>query len=170
MSSLAGSFLVARSVLVDPNFNQTVVLLLEHGMGGAFGLVVNRPAELEGEQQLPFPVFSGGPCEAQGLLMLHGQPDWTSAKKKKKVKPIAPGIFIGDAATLKKATDADPDDNLRFRVFVGYAGWGPGQLEKEVQAGAWTVVPADAESLFDIPVEEIWRLLVPPRIPQPSLN
>ena len=166
----AGSFLVARPVLVDPNFHESVVLLLEHGIEGAFGLVVNRPAELEGEQQLPFPVYSGGPCQAQGLLMLHGHANWAEKKKKKPLQPIAPGIFIGDAATLKKATDADPDDDHRFRVFVGYSGWGPGQLEKELQAGAWTIVPADGESLFDIPVEEIWRRLVPPRIPQPSLN
>ena len=169
MSSLAGSFLVARTVLADPNFNQTVVLLLEHGLEGAFGLVINRPAELEGDNQLPFPVYSGGPCQAQGLLMLHGQSDWAE-KKKKKVEPIAPGIYIGDASTLKKATNADPIDDFRFRVFVGYSGWGPGQLEKELQGGAWTIVPADGESLFDIPVEELWKRLVPPRIPQPSLN
>ena len=73
MSSLAGSFLVARHVLQDANFRQTVVLLLKHGSEGAFGLVVNRPAKAEG---IPFPVFGGGPCPMKGFIMLHGHADW----------------------------------------------------------------------------------------------
>src|SRR2546429_7938511 len=73
MPSLAGSFLVAKPELQDSNFHQTVVLLLQHGSEGAFGLVVNRPAKTEG---LPFPVFHGGPCQAPGLILLHGHAGW----------------------------------------------------------------------------------------------
>ena len=69
--ALAGSFLVARPVLKDPSFRQTVVLLLQHGAAGAFGLVVNRQATVEG---LPFPVFVGGPCEAQGWRLAPTSP------------------------------------------------------------------------------------------------
>src|SRR4051812_44444903 len=71
--SLAGSFLVARPSLLDPNFARTVVFLLAHSEDGAFGLVVNRPAHAQG---LPWPLFTGGPCSSPGLLMLHGHPEW----------------------------------------------------------------------------------------------
>src|SRR5438067_961646 len=103
MSSLAGSFLVARPVLKDPSFRQTVVLLLQHGAAGAFGLVVNRQATVEG---LPFPVFVGGPCEAQGLLMLHGHADWVEETADEPKPEVAPGIFVGDAGSLSRATQS----------------------------------------------------------------
>ena len=73
MPSLTGSFLVARQVLTDPNFRQTVVLILEHGDEGAYGVVVNRPVAEEG---LPVPVFRGGPCPSPGLVLLHGHREW----------------------------------------------------------------------------------------------
>src|ERR1700731_1278751 len=73
MSSLAGYFLVARPVLDDPNFHRTVVLLLQHGPEGAFGLVVNRAV---GTDKLPFPVYLGGPCKLEGRLLLHGHAEW----------------------------------------------------------------------------------------------
>ena len=160
-----GSFLVARTVLQDPNFRESVVLLLQHSEEGAFGLVVNRPASIKG---LPFPVFAGGPCQAQGLLMLHGHTEWIDASELD--DGVAPGVYLGDAACLKLATESPEGAELRYRVFAGYAGWGPGQLETELAAGAWSIVPATGAVLFEVPVEEIWDRLVPPKIPQPSLN
>jgi putative AlgH/UPF0301 family transcriptional regulator len=75
--SLAGSFLIARPILKDPNFAETVVLVLNHDEDGALGLVVNRVAE---EEALPFPVFGGGPCPAPGFFMIHGHAEWTTSK------------------------------------------------------------------------------------------
>jgi putative transcriptional regulator len=169
--TLAGSFLVARTVLQDPNFAQSVVLILAHNSDGAFGLVVNRPAPAVG---LPFPLFLGGPCPAPGLIMLHGHAEWaagTGEGELKGVKPeIAPGVFMGDAACLEKAGQLIDDDVRRCRVFNGYAGWGSDQLERELAGGAWAVVRANGEVLFDTPAEELWDRLMPPAIPQPSLN
>lgn len=167
MPSYTGSFLVARPVLQDPNFRQTVVLLLQHGAEGAFGLVVNRPTTAE---DVPFPVYLGGPCQAPGLMMMHGYPEWMTGPAAAEMKSVAPGVFLGDAEALKHATEADVDAKQRFRVFSGYSGWGPGQLEGELAAGAWTLVPASGTLLFDTPVEALWEQLVPPRLPQPSLN
>lgn len=167
MPYYSGSFLVARPILQDPNFAQAVVLLLRHSQEGAFGLVVNRPAQVQG---LTFPVYGGGPCPAEGLMLLHGHENWLGNPAEREDREVAPGIFLGDSAGLKRATEAPPDDGLRFRVFTGYSGWGQGQLESELAAGAWTIVRATGETLFDVPVEEIWERLVPPRIPQPSLN
>ena len=167
MQSLAGSFLIARPVLQDPSFKHTVVLLLQHTKDGAFGLVVNRPKQVDG---LPFPVFNGGPCEFEGLLLLHGQPDWNRLDAAVPNGEVAPGIFLGDASCLERASEAESSDNLRVRVFRGYAGWGKQQLESELESGAWVVYPANGQLLFDVPTEDLWTKLVPKTIPQPSLN
>jgi putative transcriptional regulator len=167
MPPLAGTFLVAKPVLKDPSFHQTVVFLLRHGAEGAFGLVVNRPAPVKG---LPFPVFTGGPCAFQGLLMLHGHAEWVQESSDAQGKAVAPGIYLGDASCLERVSDPTPGQTLRFRMFTGYAGWGPGQLEGELVAGAWSIVPATSQLLFDAPVEDLWERLAPPTIPQPSLN
>jgi putative transcriptional regulator len=165
MPSYAGSFLIARPVLQDPNFRQTVVFLLQHGTEGAFGLVVNRPAKAEG---VPFPVYHGGPCKSEGLMMLHAHPEWLEGNPPK--KSVAPDVYLGDAACLKRALESGPDDTSRFRVFMGYSGWGPGQLEGELAAGAWSIATANGETLFDTPTGDLWELLVPPKLPQPSMN
>lgn len=166
MPPLAGSFLVARPALQDENFRKTVVLILQHGKGGAFGLVINRTADIEG---LPFPVFNGGPCGAQGLLMLHGQADWIEGDDDADSKVIAPGIFLGNSSCLKRVK-TEGEQPSRFRMFAGYAGWGPGQLESELVSGAWAIVPANGEVLFDTPLDDLWAQLLPPAIPEPSLN
>jgi putative transcriptional regulator len=163
--SLSGSFLIARPVLQDPNFEHTVVLILAHNPDGAFGLVVNRPSKAEG---LTFPVFAGGPCPSPGLILLHGHTDW--AAEGIGSQQIAPGLFLGDPSCLDRATEAPSKDEVRLRAYHGYAGWGPGQLEDELASGAWAVTPARGELLFDLPFEEMWQDLLPPRIPQPSLN
>ena len=167
MPSLTGSFLVARPVLEDPSFNQSVVLLLQHSPEGALGLVVNRPAKVGG---VPFPVFSGGPCEAEGLLMLHGHADWACSSADEQAPAVAPGIYLGNASCLGKVNEAPVGQDLRYRLFLGYAGWGAGQLEGELAAGAWGVTAATGELLFDTPVEDLWDRLSPPSIPQPSVN
>jgi putative transcriptional regulator len=169
--SFAGSFLIARTLLQDPNFKRTVVFLLAHNDEGAFGLVVNRPAEAE---ELPWPLFVGGPCPSPGLLMLHGHPEWAGEEESddpesSRSNEVAPGIYSGDAASLDRATLAG-EGELRFRVFTGYAGWGSGQLEGELAAGAWSLVPATGDVLFETPVEELWDRLLPPQLPQPSIN
>jgi putative transcriptional regulator len=167
--SLAGSFLIARPMLQDPNFRRTVVLLLAHSADGAFGLVVNRPAEAEG---LPWPLFAGGPCPSPGLMLLHGHADWAQPDDdgEETAPEVAPGIFVGDAACLERAGNLPTDSEGRFRVFSGYAGWGAGQLEGELAAGAWALAAASASLLFETPTTELWERLAPPRIPQPSVN
>jgi putative transcriptional regulator len=170
--SLAGSFLVARPVLKDPNFARTVVLLLAHSSDGAFGLVVNRPVA-EPVEGLALPVFVGGPCPAPGLLLLHGHADWQQPDpdaEEETTQEVAPGIFVGDAACLERAREAPADGPPRVRVFSGYAGWSGGQLEGEIAAGAWVVVSAQGPLLFDTPAEELWDRLAPPSLPQPSMN
>ena len=150
--SYAGCFLIAKPILQDPNFKRTVVFLLAHNSEGAFGLIVNRPAEAEG---LPWPVFIGGPCPSPGLIMLHGHAEWTESRdedfEEEKERQLAPGIFSGDAACLDRVTQTQEADELRFRVFTGYAGWGSGQLEGELATGAWSVATCGSLENYQAP-------------------
>src|SRR5262245_21138250 len=164
MKSLAGSFLVARPVLQDPSFRRAVVLMLQHGDEGAFGLVVNRPVAAKG---LPFAVFKGGPCESPGLFMLHGHEDWAQEGE---TPSVAEGIFVGDAECAQRVSNMPNEGDLRFRMFSGYAGWGPNQLENELAAGAWAVVGASGQVLFDTPIDDLWANLLPPALPEFSVN
>ncbi len=166
MSALAGAFLVARPTLRDGFFSRTVVLLLQHGDEGAFGLVLNRQADAN---ELPFPVFIGGPCQLQGLLMLHGEADWVSQCEDAPGEVLA-GVYLGDTASFDRLAEMPQGADWKFRVFAGYAGWGPKQLEAEMSQGAWIVLPANAEHLFETPADELWDRLAPPIIPEPSLN
>ncbi len=166
----AGYFLIAKPMLQEPTFRHTVIFLMAHSAEGAFGLVVNRPTESKG---MPWPIFTGGPCPSPGLIMLHGHADWVEADEdnEEKVRPLAPGIFSGDAECLERAAlESEEGGRLRFRVFSGYAGWGEGQLEGELASGAWSLKPANATLLFETPVREMWDRLSPPRIPEPSVN
>jgi putative transcriptional regulator len=166
MSTLAGNFLIARSSLRDSFFGRTVVLMLQHGPEGAFGLVLNRPAKAK---DLPFPIFVGGPCKMDGLLMIHGREEWLQADAESNME-VCPGVFLGTSEQFEKATEVDDTTEGKFRVFTGYAGWGPEQLESEMQEGAWIVLPASGEIIFDTPAQELWESLAPPTLPKPSMN
>ena len=165
MSSLAGTFLVARRSLSRGFFARTVILLLRHDEDGALGLVLNRPAAID---KLPFPVFIGGPCKMDGLVMIHGRSDWLDASDEN--AEICPGVYVGAAEQFQKAAEADETEDMRFRVFAGYAGWGAMQLEGEMDEGAWIVRPAYGEIIFGTPVQELWERLAPRTLPEPSLN
>jgi putative transcriptional regulator len=141
--------------------------VIQHGDDGAFGLVVNHPSKAEG---LPFPVFAGGPCQSPGLLMLHGHADWVEEKPDQPPPAVAPGVFMGDAGCVRRVSEPEPGQDLHFRMFLGYAGWAAGQLEQELASGAWAVVAAQGSVLFETPAEDLWKDLLPPVLPQPSLN
>src|SRR5205823_13327467 len=101
MPDLPGSFLVARPALKDPSFLHAVVFILKHEAEGAFGLVVNRPSSVEG---LPFPVFMGGPCPAEGLILLHGHAEWAEDDPDEPKTEIAAGIFLGTPECLTRTS------------------------------------------------------------------
>lgn len=166
MSSLAGSLLVARPTLDDGFFGRTVILMLQHGPGGAFGLVLNRVASAK---EFPFTVHVGGPCKFNGFILIHGQEDWVEESERETAQ-ICGGVYLGDTECFKRIVDPPPGHGWRFRVFTGYSGWGPGQLEGELAQGAWAVVPAHCPYIFDTKLEEMWLRAVPSSIPTPSLN
>jgi putative transcriptional regulator len=169
---LKGKLLLATPPLVDPNFDRTVVLMLEHGDEGALGLVLNRPTDEDVDELLPnwrplitgAPVlFDGGPVEQAaviGLAWVRAEPldvavdgvdgsDWVD------------GDEDGDEGLGTVDLSEDPDavvDRLeQLRLFRGYAGWGPGQLEDELAANAWIVVDADRSDAFTVAPQSLWR-------------
>jgi putative transcriptional regulator len=159
-ASLRGRLLVALPVLSDPNFDRTVTLVLEHSDDGALGLVLNRPSDTELDDPLPAwgplaaeppVVFVGGPVALDGAIGL--------ARSSEPVPTEGWAPLFGDLGTVDLSLDPEdiavPLDALR--VFLGHAGWGPGQLEDEVAAAAWIVVdPVPGDVLAEDP-DDLWR-------------
>jgi putative transcriptional regulator len=173
VTSLRGRLLVANPAMPDPNFNRTVVLVLAHTDDGALGVVLNRPSELDVDSPLPRwerlvanppVVFVGGPVAPGAAICLARVPDPPSVGDE-----IADGIdpaglggwlpLVGELGTLD--LERDPDDLAikveAIRVFAGYAGWGPGQLEGELGADSWFVVTAQASDALAGDPEQLWK-------------
>jgi len=157
--SLAGRLLVASPTLVDPNFRRTVVLLLEHGEGGALGLVVNRPLAAPAEEFLPQwapfldpprQVFFGGPVQREMALGLAWRP---AVAPDERWHPVLGGLGMIDVG---EEPDRVPGVD-RLRIFSGYSGWAPGQLELELTTGSWFVLDAWAADAFSATPDILWR-------------
>jgi putative transcriptional regulator len=160
-----GKLLVAMPVLRDPNFLQTVVLLCEHGPDGSLGLVVNRPTGVEvsslindltdlsiGQTDLAGAgqIYSGGPVGRNGMLILYRG---DAASK-------GLGIFkdvylLTDLDALKIPERLGPAGKVR--CYLGYAGWESGQLEAEIQSGAWQPMQGDSRLIFDVDPATVWQ-------------
>lgn len=173
-SALAPGFLIASPPLGDPNFDRTVVLLAVHGESGALGFVVNRLApmplgellSLAGYADKGFsnsaPVFVGGPVQPSSGWILCVDPEL--AAHDGGVIPVGDrvrvtssrGAFDALARDVKARAPGEADPKRRT-VILGYSGWGPGQLEGEIAAGAWLPVPLDESILFDVAIEERWE-------------
>jgi putative transcriptional regulator len=156
METLRGSLLLAAGGLFDPNFRRTVVLIAEHGDEGALGLVLNRPASVRVQDAAPVlsglvepeaPLFVGGPVQPEAVLVLAEFTDPVLADR-----PVVGTVGFADP-------DLDPDrvqGIVRARVFAGYSGWGPGQLEGEMGESAWIVEPALPDDVFTVEPERRW--------------
>jgi putative transcriptional regulator len=153
---------VATPPLEDPNFDRTVVFVLEHSAEGVLGLVINRPSEEQlGEplerwaelQSRPSQVFEGGPVEPDALIALARTTQVLDGPDER-LAPLSGSIASADLASDPSLLAGVID---QLRVFRGYAGWGPGQLEGEIEAGAWLVVDTEPSDLFTGRPQELWR-------------
>ncbi len=163
MSSLAPALLLSMPQMADPNFARTVVLLCRHSEEGAFGLVVNRPAVASGRvivggepmfsQDREFQIWIGGPVEPQQSWMLVGgdaDPD------------VPEGLIIADGLHLSTSPALlgrlfQPTPPPRTRLMAGYSGWGPGQLEAELEASAWLLSDISADLIFETDPDGMWE-------------
>jgi putative transcriptional regulator len=170
MDSLQGHLLLASEELADPNFARSVVLLIEHNEQGALGVILNRPTsktvrELWREvSQAPCesqrPVCLGGPVSGP-VMALHTLPALAEvevvagvyfAAKKQHLDQL---VSVGEAA----AAGSPPALENPFKIFVGHAGWGPGQLEQEIRQRAWYTLPATSEHVFAAEAD-LWQRLL----------
>jgi putative transcriptional regulator len=161
--SLAGQFLVAAPAMGDPHFERTVILIVQHDRSGAFGVVLNRPM---GEQPLAkildavgeedagatgsVRIFSGGPVQPEVGLVVHSA-DYHRPET----------IAINDRLSLTSSVAvlrdiANKNGPSKFLVAFGYAGWGPGQLDNEIEAGGWGTAEADPTQVFDADRDRLW--------------
>jgi len=155
-----GLFLYAAPEQQDPNFVESVVLLVEHGPKGSMGLVVNRPTrvplrellrgvEIPASPDLRF--YWGGPVEPKAVLALV-----RTERPSASARSVLPDVYVtGELADVRAALK-EKKPGERLRVFTGYAGWGAGQLAMEVRAGAWVLDRADARSIFAPDISELW--------------
>ena len=174
MSSLAPALLLSMPQLVDPNFARTVILLCEHSAEGAFGLVVNRPAETtaaEAVQMEPviaspndLPLLMGGPVEPQrGWILTAGAVEESSSR------PLGAGLYLSASPlVLRQVLSAHPPPR-RTVVLAGYAGWGPGQLDAELAESSWLIMPVELDLIFEIPSAVAWEMAIRRLGADPSL-
>ena len=178
MNSLENQLLIAMPEIGDAYFNKTVTYICEHNEEGAMGLIINLPVKLtlsdllsqldsdddintidensriqadEYQNKLQQLVLSGGPVAKQRGFVLHSTQDgWSSSL------PLSDDIMITTSKDILLAlgTDKAPE---KFMVTLGYADWGPGQLEEELKENSWLTTPANSEILFDTPVEQRWK-------------
>ncbi len=161
MRSLARHLLIASPSLLDPNFHRTVVLIAHHDEQGAMGVVLNRPTTTTIGEALPDveeivgpeeAVFAGGPVATEGVMILAELSDPSLAALR--VDDDLGFIAVeADDGAIAAAT-------RRARVFAGHAGWGPGQLEAELEEEAWFVEPARHEDAFTTAPEELWSTVL----------
>ena len=157
MNSFQGHFLVAASHQLDPNFAKVVILVVEHTKRGAFGVIVNGPSEESNrlKQRRSRRRFSekvrlsfGGPVTGP-LMAVH-------TKESLGERQLLPGVFFSgkekNVLTLMWRAEQP------CKIFTGYAGWGPGQLDYEVEQGVWRIVPASPEQIFSED-SDLWEQL-----------
>lgn len=161
MQSAKGQLLIAGPALLDPNFWRTVVLIVEHADEGALGLVLNRPSEttvgevvpqLEDLLALDDPLFIGGPVQPSALMVLAQFED-----------PVQAALLAFDDVGVLGSSDDEEDPSVGVRTgraFVGHAGWGPGQLDAEVERGDWILDPARLDDAFTQEPAGLWSTVL----------
>jgi putative transcriptional regulator len=159
-----GKFLVAARKLIDPNFMQTVVLLIDYDQNGAMGVIINRPLEMKLSevfkdikelQKRADTVFSGGPVMRNQLLLLVR----TDARPEGSLR-VLQDVYVASQLKLIGQMIKNEEKGDRFRVYAGYAGWGRGQLDQEVKRGDWHILAADADTVFNKESSQIWPELI----------
>ena len=159
-----GDFIVALPHLKDPNFSKTVVLLIDYGWQGATGLIINRPtdvklskvlAEIDGLSRRKGMIYIGGPVIGNWMLMLI-----KSRSQPEESHHVFDDVYVSSSLAVLQRIIGKARTGELIRVYTGYAGWAPGQLEQEISRGDWLILRADEETIFDKNTADIWPELV----------
>lgn len=154
-----GILLIADPFLKDPNFTRTVILLCEHQESGSLGFVINKKLEYTLDDLIPeaaglkLPIFFGGPVQVDTLHFLHLYPDLIPGSRK-----LGDGVSWGGdfelTLTMLRNGQINPE---RIRFYIGYSGWGVGQLDDELKGKSWLTTTARRRVVFHNPLEETWK-------------
>jgi len=169
--SLAGYLLIATPAVDDPNFSRRVIVLLDHGVPGALGVVIDRPGGVAVDQLLPqwhdaatapAELFTGGPVSRNSLIGLVRLASRADAEAGAPSRPAGWRLLVDDDRPVGTVDlGADPaafaGSIVGARLFSGYAGWEPGQLEEEIDEGSWYVVRAEARDPISADPGGLWR-------------
>lgn len=166
MESLRGHLLISSGGLYDPNFRHTVVLVGEHNADGALGVVLNRALDITVQKTIPMlsdlvppdePLFQGGPVQPNSPVLLAELAD----------PELADLLVFGSVGFLVGEVSGDLGPSiLRARVFAGYSGWGPGQLEAEMAIESWIIEPASADDVFTDTPDLLWSRVLERKGPE----
>lgn len=155
----SGQLLLSEPFLGDPNFRKSVVLLCEHEAEGSVGFVLNKPMEAGTDEVIPglltvsFPLYYGGPVEQNTLHFIH-----RVGKLVDNSVSIAPDLFWGgDIEQVEELILSKRAGLNDFRFFIGYSGWGEGQLNAEIDQKAWWLTSADTGLVFDEESNLLWQ-------------
>lgn len=163
-TNLTNQFLIAMPSLADPNFYHTVTYVCAHNDEGAMGIVINRPMEMSlgdilsqmeieisDDEVKAIPIFDGGPVQRERGFVIHRSGgDWDA------MLPVSDDISVTTSRDILAAV-AKGEGPGQALIALGYAGWGAGQLEREMAENAWLNGPADERILFDLPHEQRWE-------------
>jgi len=163
INSLTGSFLLSTPKMPDPRFSEQVIYICSHGHEGSVGIAVNKPNlsitleeilltnGLPVPEGLKAPVYTGGPVEPNSAFILYGSEYHTEQHLE-----VSSSVYMTrNTKVLEDIGNGRGPEKFLFAV--GYAGWGPGQLEEELVRQGWLTIPADDSVIFDIPDNEKWQ-------------
>ncbi len=153
-------FLVADKHIMDSIFRETVIFLISHDQNGAMGVIINRPSDIalfsvlpdiKGLQQRNDSLYVGGPVAMNRLLILIQSGSLPEASVQ-----LSDNVYLSAGSEALKRIVDSPRGDERFRVYAGYAGWAPGQLEQEISRSDWHIMEADSTVIFDKAASSIW--------------
>ncbi|CAN5348604.1 YqgE/AlgH family protein [soil metagenome] len=157
-----GRLLIAEPFLHDDYFRRCVILITEHNEKGTIGFILNKPLEVMVHEAVPEfpdyenPAFFGGPVQRDQLYFIH-----TSGALIDESVPVTKNIFWqGDFECVKSLIANKTISEKQIRFFIGYAGWEPGQLEREIEEKSWFVSKTDSELIFDVAPALLWTTAV----------
>lgn len=155
----AGRLLIAVPFFSDIFFHRSVVLLTDYEKDSCAGLILNRKSDLSvrnvvNEIKVDDPMYVGGPVMTNNLFCIHNHPGGKGISK------LLPGLFVGFDEIFLSLIEHKAIESIRYKFFVGYSGWSPGQLEMEIQNKMWLVAHANPDLIFQVPAEKLWETAV----------
>ena len=160
-----GMLLVATQELRDPRFSETVVLLLHYGPEGALGVAINRPTwvdplaafpDMEFLESYRGSIYIGGPVARANVLVLVSDPEIDAPE----TEPVFDGVYVSADPEFLRGVVATANTEQSLRLYAGHASWEAGQLDREIAAGHWQIVPADTDLVFAREPLELWRQML----------